>query len=61
MAWRWDGGPAVLESRAVDETGAVQPTREAFVRERGERMNYHNNAIQAWSIAAGGEVGNVYA
>jgi sulfane dehydrogenase subunit SoxC len=61
MAWRWDGGPAVLESRAVDETGAVQPTRVAFVRERGERMNYHNNAIQAWSIAAGGEVGNVYA
>ena len=21
MAWRWDGGPAVLMSRAVDETG----------------------------------------
>ena len=61
MAWRWNGGPAVLESRAVDETGAVQPTRESFVRERGERMNYHNNAIQAWSIAPNGEVANVYA
>jgi sulfane dehydrogenase subunit SoxC len=61
MAWRWNGGPAVLKSRAVDETGAVQPTREAFVRERGERMNYHNNAIQSWSIAASGEVSNVYA
>ena len=61
MAWRWNGGPAVLKSRAIDETGAVQPTRESFVRERGERMNYHNNAIQSWSIAAGGEVSNVYA
>jgi sulfane dehydrogenase subunit SoxC len=61
MAWRWDGGPAVLMSRAVDETGAVQPTRASLIAERGERMNYHNNGIQAWSIAAGGEVSNVYA
>jgi len=61
MAWRWDGGPAVLQSRATDEVGTVQPTREVFVRERGERMNYHNNAIQSWSIGPGGEVGNVYA
>ena len=48
-------------SRAIDETGAVQPTRASFIAERGERMNYHNNAIQAWSVAAGGEVSNVYA
>jgi sulfane dehydrogenase subunit SoxC len=61
MAWRWSGGPAVLMSRAIDDTGAVQPTRSSLVREHGERMNYHNNGIQAWSIAAGGEVGNVYA
>jgi sulfane dehydrogenase subunit SoxC len=61
MAWRWSGGPAVLMSRAIDETGAVQPTRASLVREQGERMNYHNNGIQAWSIAAGGEVSNVYA
>ena len=27
MPWRWNGGPSVLQSRAVDETGAVQPTR----------------------------------
>ena len=24
--WKWDGNPAVLMSRATDETGAVQPT-----------------------------------
>jgi sulfane dehydrogenase subunit SoxC len=61
MAWRWNGGPAVLMSRAVDETGAVQPTRASLVAERGERQNYHNNGIQAWAVAAGGEVSNVYA
>ena len=60
MAWRWDGGPAVLMSRAVDETGAVQPTRASIIAEHGERMTYHNNAIQAWSVAANGEVSNVY-
>ena len=27
MAWRWDGGPAILHSRAWDESGAVQPPR----------------------------------
>jgi len=61
MAWRWNGGPAVLKSRAIDETGAVQPTRDAFISEYGERSNYHNNTIQAWGIAAGGEVTNVIA
>jgi sulfane dehydrogenase subunit SoxC len=61
MAWRWDGGAATLMSRAIDETGAVQPTRASIVAERGERQNYHNNGIQAWAVAAGGEVSNVYA
>jgi sulfane dehydrogenase subunit SoxC len=61
MAWRWNGAPAVIKSRAIDETGAIQPTRDSLVRERGERMNYHNNAIQAWSVATSGEVANVYA
>ena len=26
MPWRWNGGPSELQSRAVDETGAVQPS-----------------------------------
>ena len=60
MAWRWDGGPVVLASRAVDETGAVQPTRRALVGERGTPFRYHYHAIQSWSVAASGEVRNVY-
>ncbi|MGD2168197.1 MAG: sulfite dehydrogenase [Gammaproteobacteria bacterium] len=62
MAWSWDGGPAVLMSRAIDETGAVQPTRDAVVARFGERRNYHYNGIQAWQVAARtGEVSNVHA
>ena len=61
MAWRWDGGPAVLMSRAVDDTGAVQPTRTALLAERGAAYRYHYHAIQSWAVSAAGEVSNVYA
>ena len=61
LPWRWNGGPALLKSRAIDETGAVQPTRDEFISEYGARSNYHNNTVQAWGIATGGEVSNVIA
>lgn len=60
-AWRWDGGPAVIMSRAVDETGAVQPDRAQLLAAQGLKRNYHYNAIQSWKVAANGEVSNVYA
>lgn len=60
MAWRWNGGPATLVSRAFDETGAGQPTRDAFIAEYGARSNYHNNTIQSWGVSGNGEVTNVY-
>lgn len=56
--WQWDGGPAVLQSRAVDETGYVQPTRDALVAVRGVNSNYHYNGIQSWRVEADGEVRN---
>lgn len=59
--WRWNGGPAILQSRAIDETGAVQPTRAALLGERGPQYRYHYHAIQSWSVSAAGEVSNVYA
>jgi sulfane dehydrogenase subunit SoxC len=61
MGWRWDGGPAVLKSRAVDETGYVQPEREALVAERGRNGYFHYNAIVAWEVADDGSVTHVYA
>jgi sulfane dehydrogenase subunit SoxC len=61
MPWRWDGSPSVLQSRALDETGAVQPSRVALMAARGAAFRYHYNAVQSWSVAAAGEVSNVYA
>jgi sulfane dehydrogenase subunit SoxC len=68
--WRWDGGPAVLQSRAWDEAGDAQPTRSQLVTARGETTrvpavtafpSQHYNAITSWSIERGGEVKHVYA
>ncbi|KIG07541.1 Sulfite oxidase [Burkholderia sp. MR1] len=56
--WQWDGGPANLQSRATDETGYVQPTREALVAARGVNSEYHYNGIQNWRVDESGEVRN---
>jgi sulfane dehydrogenase subunit SoxC len=60
-AWQWNGAPAVILSRATDETGAVQPSRTAAMQNRAANTIYHYNGIQAWRIGAAGEVTNVYA
>ena len=57
-SWRWDGRDATLASRAVDETGYVQPARTDLVAVRGLNSNYHNNAIQRWNVAADGTITN---
>ncbi len=59
LPWTWDGGPASLQSRAVDETGYVQPSREALVDVRGVNSGYHFNAVQTWQVAPGGAISNV--
>ena len=60
-AWRWNGAPAVILSRATDSSGAVQPTRSAVMANRAPGAFYHYNAIQAWQVLADGGVRNVYA
>jgi sulfane dehydrogenase subunit SoxC len=54
--WRWPGGPALLQSRAVDETGYVQPRHAELVDARGLNSYYHYNAIQTWRVAPDGKV-----
>lgn len=71
MPWRWDGGPAVLMSRAWDHTGKAQPMRAEFVAARGQTKtpiknpfgfaNQHYNSVTSWAIDASGEVKHVYA
>lgn len=58
--WVWEGRPAILQSRAVDETGYVQPGYGQLREVRGSASIYHNNAIQSWKISEAGEVSNVH-
>jgi sulfane dehydrogenase subunit SoxC len=70
MPWRWDGQPAVLTSRAWDDSGAVQPLRADFVALRGQANkvpnvlgfpNQHYNSLTAWGVESSGEIKHVYA
>jgi sulfane dehydrogenase subunit SoxC len=69
VPWRWNGGPAVLMSRAWDEAGHAQPTRAEFVAARGELPsvppllafeNHHFNAVTSWAVDQKGEVTHAY-
>jgi sulfane dehydrogenase subunit SoxC len=57
--WDWDGSPALLQSRAMDETGYVQPNLTQLRAVRGVESIYHKNAIHTWRLAESGEVTNV--
>lgn len=69
MPWNWTGGPAILQSRAWDEAGNLQPTRAQVVAHRGETKtvppvtafpSQHYNGITSWAIERSGEVRHVY-
>jgi sulfane dehydrogenase subunit SoxC len=55
----WDGSELFLQSRAIDEKGFVQPTKDDLRAARGENSIYHNNAIQTWHVQTDGAVENV--
>ncbi len=57
--FNWDGAPLLLQSRAHDSTGYVQPTKEMLREMRGENSIYHNNGIQTWAIDETGQAENV--
>lgn len=59
LPWRWDGAPALLQSRALDETGYVQPNIEALRAARGLNSIYHKNSIHSWRVRPDGEIDNV--
>lgn len=55
----WDGSELFLQSRAVDELGFIQPTKDELRTARGENSIYHNNGIQTWHVGPDGAVENV--
>ena len=59
MPFEWNGEELKVQSRAMDETGYVQPTIEALQKERGVKSIYHNNSIATWLVKSTGEVENV--
>src|SRR5213595_3049927 len=70
VPWNWNGGPAVLQSRAWDEAGNVQPTRAQIIAVRGQAAkvprvtafpSQHYNGVTSWAISSAGAVSHVYA
>lgn len=61
LPWEWMGEAAVLQSRATDEKGRVQPSRKAWQAEYSPANPFHNHSIVSWSVGADGSVTNVYA
>jgi sulfane dehydrogenase subunit SoxC len=55
----WTGEPLLMQSRAVDSTGYVQPSKDELRAVRGLNSIYHNNGIQTWHVTSSGEVENV--
>jgi sulfane dehydrogenase subunit SoxC len=56
LPWQGDGRPAVLMSRAVDETGATQPSFTEFRTKRGAGTDYHYSYIRPWVVEPDGQV-----
>jgi len=54
--WHWDGDESLIMSRAVDETGYVQPTLQQLRAARGLGTFYHFNHIRAWRVRRDGSV-----
>ena len=55
----WQGEELLIQSRAHDDTGYVQPTKDELRAVRGVNSIYHNNGIQTWLVRANGETENV--
>ena len=56
LMWNWDGRATTLMSRAVDESGGMQPTRAEFRAARGAGTDYHFNHIHAWIVQPDGQI-----
>ena len=52
LPWEWTGHPAVLQSRATDEKGRVQPTRQEWVARYAPANIFHHNAIVSWAVSS---------
>lgn len=56
FAWDWQGEATSIWSRAIDETGYVQPTMSEFWESREGHTGYHTNPTTGWEIKKDGQV-----
>src|SRR5262245_51932297 len=61
LPWEWTGKPAVLQSRATDEKGRVQPSRKEWTARYSPDNRFHNHSIVSWALGADGKLTHVYA
>ncbi|WP_106605978.1 sulfite dehydrogenase [Chitinophaga ginsengisoli] len=54
--WQWNGDTTAIMSRAIDETGYVQPALQELFAARGLGTGYHLNPVTAWLIKRDGQV-----
>jgi sulfane dehydrogenase subunit SoxC len=55
----WQAEELLIQSRAMDSTGYVQPSKAELRKVRGVNSIYHNNGMQTWLVRANGETENV--
>jgi sulfane dehydrogenase subunit SoxC len=60
LPWRWEGQYAILQSRATDETGYVQPARDVLIEQKGRHGFFHYNAVVSWEVTEDGYISHVY-
>lgn len=60
LPWEWTGRNAMLQSRATDEKGNIQPSRARWLAAYAPDNRFHNNSIVTWSVSEDGSVSNVY-
>ena len=58
--YKYEGKPLLLQSRAMDDSGHIQPTIDQEVAAVGVESVYHRNAICTWEVTDKGEVNNVH-
>jgi sulfane dehydrogenase subunit SoxC len=54
----WNGEELLLQSRAMDSSFYVQPSKSELRKIRGVNSVYHNNGIQTWLVRGNGEAEN---
>jgi len=57
---KWDGKKKVLLSRAIDDSGHIQPSIDKLIENVGVEGIYHRNPVIGWEVKSNGEVNNVH-